>query len=85
MPMFPLLSLVDLLIDALILLIFVYSILSWFRHDPRNPIIRIVNGIVEPLLHPIRAIMPALGPVDLSPMIAMLVLWLLRNLLRGAV
>ncbi len=84
MPMFPLLSLVDLLIDALIFMIFVYSILSWFRLDPRNPLIRLVNGIVEPLLHPIRAIMPALGPVDLSPMIAMLVLWLLRSLLRGA-
>ena len=82
--MFPVIPIAIFLINALIFLIFVYSILSWFRHDPRNPLIRLVNGIVEPLLHPIRAILPALGPVDLSPMVAMLVLWLLRSLLGGS-
>ena len=82
--MIPVIPIAIFLINALIFLIFVYSILSWFRHDPRNPLIRLVNGIVEPLLHPIRAILPALGPVDLSPMVAMLVLWLLRSLLGGS-
>ena len=82
--MIPLLYIVDRLIWALIMLIFVYSILSWFPHNPRNPLIRLVNGIVEPLLHPIRVILPSMGPLDLSPLVAMLVLWLLRSLLSGA-
>jgi len=82
--MFPLLFIVDHLINALIILIVVSSILSWFTPDRRNPLVRLVNGIVEPLLHPIRAILPTLGPLDLSPMVAIAILWLLQNLLRGA-
>ena len=82
--MFPLLFIVDHIINGLIILIVVASILSWFAPDPRNPIVRLVNGIVEPLLHPIRAILPNLGPMDLSPMVAIAILWVLQNLLRGA-
>jgi len=84
MPMFPLLFIVDHIINALIILIVVSSILSWFQPDPRNPVVRLVNAIVEPLLHPLRAVLPAMGPLDLSPMAAMAILWLLQNLLRGA-
>lgn len=84
MPMVPLLLIVNYLIDALILLIVVSSILSWFNPDRRNPLLRLVNAIVEPLLHPIRAILPTLGPLDLSPMVAILVLMLLQRLLSTA-
>ncbi len=82
--MFPLLFIVDHIINALIILIVVSSILSWFQPDPRNPVVRLVNAIVEPLLHPLRAVLPTMGPLDLSPMAAMAILWLLQNLLRGA-
>ncbi len=82
--MFPLLFIVDHLINALIILIVVSSILSWFHPDPRNPVVRLVNAVVEPLLHPLRAVLPTMGPLDLSPMAAMAILWLLQNLLRGA-
>lgn len=82
--MFPLLFIVDHIINALIILIVVSSILSWFHPDPRNPLVKLVNAIVEPLLHPLRAVLPTLGPLDLSPMAAMAILWLLQTLLRGA-
>lgn len=82
--MFPLLFIVDHIINALIILIVVSSILSWFNPDPRNPLVKLVNAIVEPLLHPLRAVLPTLGPLDLSPMAAMAILWLLQTLLRGA-
>jgi YggT family protein len=38
--------------------------------DPGNPIVVVVHEITEPILQPIRAIMPRLGMIDLSPMIA---------------
>lgn len=79
--MFPLLFIVDHIINALIILIVVSSILSWFSPDPRNPIVRLVNAVVEPLLHPIRTIIPNLGPLDLSPMVAIVILMLLQKLL----
>jgi YggT family protein len=70
-------------IHLLIMLIFAATVLSWFRPDPRNPIVRLLNGIVDPLLHPIRAILPGTGGMDFSPMIAVIILLLLQNLLTG--
>jgi YggT family protein len=70
-------------IQALILLVVVASIMSWFRPDPSNPLVKLLNAVVEPLLHPIRAIIPATGGMDFSPMIAILILWFLQNLLTG--
>jgi len=72
-------------IETLILLVVVSSILSWFRPDPRNPVVKILNAIVEPLLHPIRALLPATGGMDFSPMIAILILWFLQKLLTGGI
>jgi YggT family protein len=72
-------------IQALILLIVVGSILSWFRPDPRNPLVKLLNTVVDPLLHPIRAIIPATGGMDFSPMIAILILWFLQRLLTGGI
>lgn len=70
-------------IELLILMVVVSSILSWFRPDPRNPVARILNAVVEPVLHPIRAILPSTGGLDFSPMIAVLILWFLQRLLTG--
>ena len=66
----------------LILLIFASSVMSWFNPDPKNPLVRFVHAIVDPLLHPIRSILPGTMGMDFSPMVAMLVLWFLQSLLQ---
>jgi len=71
-------------ISLLIFLIFVTSLLSWFQPDPRNSAVRLLHTIVDPLLHPIRAILPSAMGMDFSPMVAILILYLLKNLLYGA-
>ncbi len=76
------LLLAHLAIQALMLLIFVTSVMSWFRPDPRNPVVRFLHGLVDPLLHPIRALLPSNLGLDFSPMIALLVLWFLQTLLQ---
>lgn len=73
---------VDWGIEALMLLILVSSVMSWVRPDPRNPLVKALNGIVEPILLPIRSLLPAMGPLDLSPMVAMLLLWFLQSMLH---
>jgi YggT family protein len=73
--------LADLLIRAIMMLIAISAILSWFQPDPRNPIVRLIQGIVGPVLHPIQALIPPLGGIDLSPLIAILLLGLLRSLI----
>jgi len=50
------------------------ALLSWFNMDPRSPLIQALNQITEPVLEPIRRIMPRLGMIDLSPLVAILLL-----------
>ena len=82
--MFPLLFVVDTIINALILMIVVSSILSWFSPDPRNPVVRLVNAIVEPVLHPIRAIVPPIGGFSLDILIAVLLLGVIQRVFLRA-
>lgn len=49
-------------------------LLSWIRHNPYNPIIRFIYEITEPYLGIFRRIVPPIGALDLSPIVAFLVL-----------
>ena len=69
-------------IQILICLIVVASLLSWFQPGSRNELVRLLHTVVDPLLHPIRAILPAISGMDFSPLIAILILSWLRNLLN---
>ena len=73
--------LLDRLIGALTILLIISSLLSWFRPDPRNPFVRILHAIVDPLLLPVRAVLPPAGGMDFSPMVVIIILWLLRGML----
>jgi YggT family protein len=59
---------------VLSLAIFVRAILSWFQMDPRSPLIQALDSITEPILEPIRRVMPRLGMIDFSPLVAILLL-----------
>lgn len=63
----------------LVLAIIVRALLSWFNMDPRSPLIQTLNSITEPILEPIRRIMPRLGMIDLSPLVAILLLQFLST------
>jgi len=78
----PIVKIVLYLIQALMLLIFICSVLSWFHPDPRNPLVKLVHTLVEPLLHPIQRLIPPMGGMDFSPLVALLILILLQSLLQ---
>ena len=62
------------------LVIFVYIITSWLRlpYSPTlNRIQRFLYDVSEPYLRLFRRFLPSMGPLDLSPMVAIIVLWLL--------
>jgi len=59
--------------------IFVRAILSWFAIDPRNPLIEMLDQITEPILAPLRRIVPRFGMIDITPMVAMILLWFLAQ------
>lgn len=57
-----------------VILIFVWAIMSWFRPDPRNPLVRIVDSLVEPIMLPFQKLIPPIGGLSLAPLVAVLVL-----------
>ena len=74
---------VCLVFTFLTIAIFARAIVSWFNMDPRSPLIQILDAVTEPILDPIRRIMPRLGMIDLSPLVAILLLQFVSNGLQG--
>lgn len=70
------------LISIYNILIFARVISSWIIQDPANPIYRFLFGITEPVLGPLRQIIPAMG-IDLSPIIAYFLLRILAQILTS--
>lgn len=67
--------------ELLTLAIFIRAILSWVSQRP-NSITIILDKIVEPILSPLRRIMPRTGMFDFTPLIAIILLQVIVRLLR---
>jgi YggT family protein len=72
-------------VTALFLKVFFFAliisvILSWVAQGSHNPTAMLINQICEPLLAPIRRILPSMGGLDLSPIVAFLILNLIDML-----
>jgi len=73
------------LMNVLSILIIIWALMSWFRPSPGNPLVRLLNAIVEPILLPIRAVIPPIGGFSFDAMIAIILLSLIKNIfLRAA-
>ncbi len=59
--------------------VIIRALLTWVNPDPYNPIVQILTRVTEPVLRPLRKLVPAgkLG-VDLSPLIAILIIYFLE-------
>ena len=56
-------------------------IVSWIRVDPRNPVVQFIYQTTEPLLAPIRRLIPATAGIDFSPLILIIILSFLQRLI----
>jgi YggT family protein len=72
---------VQVLFQVLILAIVGRALISWFPINPDNPLIRILDDITEPILAPMRRVVPRLGMFDITPIVAIFVLMILENIL----
>jgi len=66
--------------QLLVLLVIVSVILSYFM-DPYHPVRRGIDSVVEPMLAPIRRVVPLLGALDFSPIVLIILIQLLSNIL----
>lgn len=80
--MYFVIDLIDILFDVMYWLIIIRVILSWVRHDPYNPIFRFIYEVTEIVLAPARKSIPMGGMgIDFSPIIALLLLQLLKSII----
>ena len=73
----------SILIVILEIAVFLRAMLSWFPMDQRSPIVRILDEINEPILAPLRKIVPRIGMIDITPMVAILVLFVIQRAVSG--
>lgn len=71
------------LLSIYILLIFIRVIFSIARVSYTNRIMRFLVNITEPLLGPLRRMIPPVGMMDISPIVAFIILWLLQAAVAG--
>jgi uncharacterized protein YggT (Ycf19 family) len=77
-------SFVDIFLWVYTLLLFAYVLTSWIRLPYRpwlNRIQRFLYDVCDPYLRIFRRFLPPVGPLDLSPMVAIIVLIVVRNVL----
>lgn len=77
------------LLSFYILLLIIRIVFSWGMVSYTNRVMRLLVNATEPLLGPLRRMIPPLGWIDISPIVAFLILWLFQTaiagtLLRGA-
>ncbi len=70
------------LCQVLIYCIVAWSLLSWFPLRPNNPVLVILRNITEPLVRPLRRIVPRVGMFDLTPLAAIVILAVIQYVVR---
>jgi len=78
-------NLIELVLNAYLIIVIARAVLSWVNPDPDNPIVRFIHRVTEPVLRPIRDRLPtvAMG-LDLSPMVVLLAIYFLKSFLVGS-
>jgi YggT family protein len=60
--------------------IIIRALLSWFSVSGAQPVLRLLVEITEPVLAPIRRVLPTAGMLDFSPLVALLLIQVIRNI-----
>jgi YggT family protein len=88
--MIALVNLIHTVISLYTVVLLIHVVLSWLtafnvvnpRHQFVLAVLRITSALCEPILSPIRKILPNLGGIDISPIILILILQFLDNFIR---
>ena len=75
---------VGMLLNILAFAIFARAMVSWFPIDREGPVVRALDFVTEPVIDPLRKIIPPIGMIDLTPTIAMIILFIAAGQLMNA-
>lgn len=76
--------LVTLFLYALIIAVIVRSLISWFPVSRDNEFVRLLETVTEPLLAPVRQLLPRTSMIDFSGMIVIVVLYVMISVVQMA-
>jgi len=70
----------SLLVNVFLFSIIIQAVISWVNPGGYNPIIGLLNQLTAPVLNPVRRFVPPISGLDLSPMVAIIILYLITLL-----
>ena len=76
---------IQVLFQVLTLAILARVLISWFPISRDSLLVTILYDVTEPILGPLRRVIPSLGNIDISPIVALVLLQILQGLLLQAV
>ena len=74
-------KLVSLLLYVYLFGIFILALLSWINPGTYNPVASVIANLTEPLMRPVRRLIPPMGGLDLSALVVILGLYVVRMLI----
>jgi len=72
---------IEFLCQVLAFIIFIRAILSWFPISRHHPIVVFLDYITEPILAPLRRVIPRIGMIDITPMVAIIILLVIARII----
>ncbi|CAG0940384.1 hypothetical protein ANRL1_00143 [Anaerolineae bacterium] len=72
---------VDLLFTLLTFAIIARALVSWLPIDRYHPLIQFLDSITEPILAPLRRFVPMIGMMDITPIVALILLQIIQTIL----
>lgn len=76
-----LIQIINIAFSVLIWLVIIRCLLSFIPHNPYQPLIRFVYDVTEPIMAPFRRLIPPIGMIDISPIVVVFVLELVRRVM----
>ena len=80
-PMYAFIELANLVLNVLVVAIVIRAVLSWVRPDPRNFFVQLLVKVTDPVLKPLERVIPPLGGIDITPIVAILLIQLVQTVL----
>lgn len=78
-------NLLSYLLQAMSLLIIGRALTSWFDPQMKSTIGRFLFNVTEPIIGPIRRVVPSFGMIDISPIIALIFIQVLQAMIRSSI
>ena len=76
---------IDIFTRVVTIAIFIRAILSWFPMAPGNLVSTIINQVTDPILMPLRRVIPPLGMMDITPLVAIILLQVISEMAKAMV